>query len=79
MLGYFNVGDLKAYINLFMRELLFLLILLLVNVSLFSQEDGYIPDLVNDAVYEKVYLHIDRENYAPREDIWFKVYLVSGI
>jgi len=35
--------------------------------------------LVNYTVYEKVYLHIDREVYAPGEDIWFKVYLVSGI
>ncbi|MCF8226300.1 MAG: hypothetical protein K9J30_10520 [Bacteroidales bacterium] len=62
-----------------MKKLLFPLVLLFVNVPLFSQEDGYIPALVNEAVYEKVYLHIDRENYAPREDIWFKVYLVSGI
>lgn len=35
--------------------------------------------LVEDVVYEKVYLHVDREVYSPREDIWFKVYLVSGI
>lgn len=30
-------------------------------------------------LYEKVYLHIDRELYAPGDDIWFKSYLVSGI
>ena len=30
-------------------------------------------------IYEKVYLHIDRELYAPGDDIWFKTYLVSGI
>ncbi len=30
-------------------------------------------------VYEKVYLHIDRELYSPGEDVWFKSYLVSGI
>lgn len=35
--------------------------------------------LVSHVVYEKVYLHVDREAFAPREDIWFKVYLVSGI
>lgn len=30
-------------------------------------------------LYEKVYLHIDRELYAPGDNIWFKSYLVSGI
>lgn len=34
---------------------------------------------VSKVVYEKVYLHADREAYAPREEIWFKIYLVSGI
>ena len=33
----------------------------------------------NSVIYEKVYLHIDRELYAPGDDIWFKSYLVSGI
>src|SRR5450631_2567498 len=27
---------------------------------------------------EKVYLHTDRENYSPGEDLWFKVYLIEG-
>ncbi len=30
-------------------------------------------------LYEKLYLHIDREMYAPGDDVWFKAYLVSGI
>ena len=30
-------------------------------------------------LYEKLYLHIDREMYSPGEDVWFKSYLVSGI
>jgi hypothetical protein len=30
-------------------------------------------------VYEKVYLHVDREFYAPGDIIWFKTYLVSGL
>ena len=33
----------------------------------------------NSILYEKVYLHIDRELYAPGDDIWYKSYLVSGI
>ncbi len=27
---------------------------------------------------EKVYLHTDRRNYSPGEDLWFKAYLVEG-
>lgn len=30
-------------------------------------------------LYEKVYLHVDRDLYSPGDDIWFKSYLVSGI
>ena len=30
-------------------------------------------------LYEKLYLHIDREFYSPGDDVWFKSYLVSGI
>jgi hypothetical protein len=33
----------------------------------------------NSILYEKIYLHIDRELFAPGDDIWFKSYLVSGI
>ncbi len=33
----------------------------------------------NSILYEKLYLHVDRELYAPGDDIWFKSYLVSGI
>ncbi|MBK6285232.1 MAG: hypothetical protein IPF54_23620 [Draconibacterium sp.] len=36
-------------------------------------------DTSNSIIYEKVYLHIDRELFAPGDDIWFKSYLVSGI
>ncbi len=41
-----------------------------------------IPDLLfqgDTILYEKLYLHIDREIYSPGDDIWFKSYLVSGI
>ncbi len=30
-------------------------------------------------LYEKLYLHIDRELFSPGERVWFKSYLVSGI
>ena len=33
----------------------------------------------NSILYEKIYLHVDRELYAPGDNIWFKSYLVSGI
>ncbi len=29
-------------------------------------------------LYEKIYLHIDRELYSPGDYIWFKTYLVNG-
>ncbi len=34
---------------------------------------------VDTTLYEKLYLHIDREFFSPGDDIWFKSYLVSGI
>lgn len=34
---------------------------------------------IDTTLYEKLYLHIDREFYSPGDDIWFKSYLVSGI
>lgn len=40
-----------------------------------------IPDMRfsdDAALYEKLYLHIDRELYSPGDDIWFKSYLVDG-
>jgi hypothetical protein len=30
-------------------------------------------------LFEKLYLHIDREVYSPGDDIWFKTYLVNGV
>jgi len=30
-------------------------------------------------VFEKLYLHIDRELYSPGDDIWMKSYLVNGL
>jgi hypothetical protein len=32
-----------------------------------------------EILFEKVYLHMDRELYTPGDDIWFRSYLVSGI
>ncbi len=45
----------------------------------FSQviPDGILQD--DTILYEKLYLHTDREIYSPGDDIWFKSYLVSGI
>ena len=31
-----------------------------------------------DLVFEKVYLHLDRDQYVGGEDIWFKAYLVDA-
>lgn len=28
---------------------------------------------------ERIHLHFDRHNYAPKDDIWFKAYIINGI
>lgn len=63
-----------------MKNLIFLVVLSIFffpNKS-FSGENDTITSS-KTLLYEKVYLHIDRELYAPGDDIWFKSYLVSGI
>ncbi len=42
-----------------------------------SKKDSIISS--NSILYEKVYLHVDRDLYSPGDDIWFKSYLVSGL
>lgn len=62
-----------------MRHFILLLILAPGFLSLSSATVKDSTQTSNSIVYEKVYLHIDRELYAPGDDIWFKSYLVSGI
>jgi hypothetical protein len=63
-----------------MKQLiLFVLFHQIIGTSLiYASENDSIRNS-NSILYEKVYLHIDRELYAPGDDIWFKSYLVSGI
>jgi len=35
-------------------------------------------DSTGNVIFEKVYLHIDRELYTAGDDIWFKSYLING-
>ncbi len=44
----------------------------------FSVEDDSLKN-PGSILFEKVYLHIDRELYAPGDEVWFKSYLVSGV
>ena len=63
-----------------MKQLILFLQLFLLtsaNICFASGKDSI--NSSNSIIYEKVYLHIDRELYAPGDDIWFKSYLVSGI
>ncbi len=62
-----------------MKQLIISLTLLCFAIEGFSQSSQSAKPIISQAVYEKVYLHVDRETYAPRENIWFKIYLVSGI
>ena len=58
-----------------------LLLLLISQFYCLNSQDSVSPrtSYTANTVYEKVYLHVDREMYAPGEDIWFKVYLLSGL
>jgi hypothetical protein len=61
------------------RCLLYFIFLLITitNISIAAETDSIRNS--NSILYEKIYLHIDRELYAPGDNIWFKSYLVSGI
>ena len=63
-----------------MKPFFTLLIILTILHKGFGQD---IPNMAGiqdtSVVYEKVYLHVDREYYAPGDTIWFKSYLVSGM
>ena len=63
-----------------MKRCLLYFIFLLITISKISiaAETDSIRNS-NSILYEKIYLHIDRELYSPGDDIWFKSYLVSGI
>jgi hypothetical protein len=63
-----------------MKSLYLLAIFLIVSGTGFTLAAG--KDSLNTSqslLYEKLYLHTDRELYAPGDDIWMKSYLVSGI
>lgn len=63
-----------------MKHLAVILFLLLPVVSAFPEMGNPdAPETGNSLLYEKVYLHTDRELYSPGDDIWVKSYLVSGI
>jgi hypothetical protein len=46
---------------------------------LFAQDISQWASSQKTALYEKVYLHIDRELYSTSDTLWFKSYLVSGL
>lgn len=63
-----------------MKQLiLFFLLLQITATSVIYASQNDSTRNSNSILYEKVYLHIDRELYAPGDNIWFKSYLVSGI
>lgn len=63
-----------------MLKRIFFLTWLFFAASGFSLPQNEDPSTERKAIlYEKVYLHIDRELYSPGDRVWFKSYLVSGI
>jgi hypothetical protein len=47
--------------------------------TLFAQDISQWAESQKTALYEKVYLHIDREFYSPGDTLWFKSYLTGGL
>lgn len=63
-----------------LKSLLLIFSFFLAVHELFPPENrNSVPEKNKTVLYEKVYLHIDRELYSPGDDVWFKSYLVSGI
>ncbi|HKK61164.1 MAG TPA: MG2 domain-containing protein, partial [Bacteroidales bacterium] len=62
-----------------MLRFLLIISLLSITFSALPQDNNTNIYLYDDIIYEKLYLHIDRMMYSPGEDVWFKIYLVSGI
>lgn len=60
------------------RIIFYYLVFLIIPVFVQGQHDSSLTT-GSSVLYEKLYLHVDREIYSPGEDIWFKVYLVGGI
>lgn len=57
----------------------FLLIFLLSFIQLHAQESNTWTIENKPLLFEKLYLHVDRELYAPGDMIWMKAYQVNGI
>ncbi|NQU88196.1 MAG: hypothetical protein HQ541_20810, partial [Mariniphaga sp.] len=62
-----------------MKRLLFALVFVSILYSLSGQNIKQWAKSKESVLYEKVYLHIDRELYSTGDTIWFKSYLVSGM
>ena len=62
-----------------MRKLYFLILFILASPLLPAQDIETWVSEKKSVLYEKVYLHVDREMYATGDTLWFKSYLVSGM
>ncbi|HEX7585557.1 MAG TPA: hypothetical protein VF373_12770, partial [Prolixibacteraceae bacterium] len=55
------------------------LLLLFIFVQLSAQEIDSLTNSQKTVLFEKLYLHVDRELYAPGDIIWLKAYQINGI
>ncbi|MBN2775698.1 MAG: hypothetical protein JXR31_15695, partial [Prolixibacteraceae bacterium] len=62
-----------------MKRLLLFLIIPVITGSLSGQDIEKQPVSQKPVLYEKLYLHTDRDLYSTGDTIWFKSYLVSGM
>lgn len=53
--------------------------ILLFFSQLFSQDIERLIESKKPPLFEKLYVHVDRELYAPGDKIWMKIYQVNGI
>jgi hypothetical protein len=65
--------------NLMKKKSIALLFLISFLVQLQAQEIKSRNDAKKQLLFEKLYVHVDREFYSPGDVIWMKVYQVNGI
>ena len=58
--------------------LLYSLILSFLASLAFAQTGNSMPGISQSAMYDKLYLHTDRDYYFQGDTIWFKAYYVDG-
>jgi hypothetical protein len=62
-----------------MKQLIVILLALLSMVVEHGNAAVAAADSAESVIFEKVYLHVDRELYTAGDEVWFKSYLINGL